>query len=151
MIDVTFLLLVFFVCTIRFKTLEGKLSAYLPEDVGGNPEQVDPVDAVDVVVAVVEAGVRKNLRDEGVWHAGDAGNPRFRWVGREVEFRVGPLRFTEVDALRRRLAELHRADPGRPVTIDARAGTVTADVVTALDAAVAARFEEIRFAAPRAR
>lgn len=32
MIDVTFLILVFFLCTIKFKTLEGKLDSYLPKD-----------------------------------------------------------------------------------------------------------------------
>ncbi|MDF1837417.1 MAG: biopolymer transporter ExbD, partial [Planctomycetota bacterium] len=34
MIDVTFLLLIFFMCTLKFKVLEGKLTAYLPKDVG---------------------------------------------------------------------------------------------------------------------
>ena len=36
MIDVTFLLLIFFMCTLKFKTLEGKLNAFLPKDVGVN-------------------------------------------------------------------------------------------------------------------
>ncbi|MEL6716433.1 MAG: biopolymer transporter ExbD, partial [Planctomycetota bacterium] len=31
MIDVTFLLLIFFMCTLKFKVLEGKLGAYLPK------------------------------------------------------------------------------------------------------------------------
>ena len=39
MIDVTFLLLIFFLCSIQFKVLEGKLSTYLPKDVGGAPTQ----------------------------------------------------------------------------------------------------------------
>jgi len=34
MIDVTFLLLVFFLCTIKFKLLDGKLCTYLPKDAG---------------------------------------------------------------------------------------------------------------------
>ena len=42
MIDVVFLLLIFFMCTLRFKTLEGKLAAYLPRDAGVNPWQVEP-------------------------------------------------------------------------------------------------------------
>ena len=36
MIDVTFLLLIFFLCSIKFKLLDGKLAAYLPRDVGVN-------------------------------------------------------------------------------------------------------------------
>ena len=38
MIDVTFLLLIFFMCTLKFKVLEGKLGPYLPKDVGVNPQ-----------------------------------------------------------------------------------------------------------------
>ena len=42
MIDVVFLLLIFFLCTIKFKTLEGKLAAYLPKDVGVNTFEAEP-------------------------------------------------------------------------------------------------------------
>ena len=38
MIDVVFQLMIFFMCTIKFKTLEGKLTAYLPKDVGVNTD-----------------------------------------------------------------------------------------------------------------
>ena len=41
MIDVTFLLLIFFLCTIKFKILEGKIPAYLPKDVGVNTTPID--------------------------------------------------------------------------------------------------------------
>jgi len=34
MIDVIFQLMIFFMCTIKFKSLEGKLFSYLPKDVG---------------------------------------------------------------------------------------------------------------------
>lgn len=34
MIDVVFQLLIFFMCTIRFRTMEGKLLSYLPKDKG---------------------------------------------------------------------------------------------------------------------
>ena len=42
MIDVTFLLLIFFLLTIKFKVLEGKLAAYLPKDVGVNSSPAEP-------------------------------------------------------------------------------------------------------------
>jgi len=42
MIDVTFLILIFFLSTLRFKTLEGKLSSYLPTD-AGLTDDVTPV------------------------------------------------------------------------------------------------------------
>ncbi len=45
MIDVVFQLLIFFMCTLRFITLEGMLAAQLPKDVGLNassaPQQLD--------------------------------------------------------------------------------------------------------------
>ena len=39
MIDVTFLILIFFMCTLKFKTLEGKLVSYLPTDKGLSSKQ----------------------------------------------------------------------------------------------------------------
>ena len=42
MIDVVFLLLIFFLCTLKFKLLEGKLAAYLPKDLGGNSMPAEP-------------------------------------------------------------------------------------------------------------
>lgn len=41
MIDVTFQLLIFFMLTIKFKTLDGKLSTLLPLDVGISPQPTD--------------------------------------------------------------------------------------------------------------
>ena len=49
MIDVTFLLLIFFMCTIKFKTLEGKLEAFLPKDVGVNSSDAPPKEKIDIV------------------------------------------------------------------------------------------------------
>jgi len=41
MIDVTFLLLIFFLCSIKFKLLDGKLCTYLPKDRGVNACSMD--------------------------------------------------------------------------------------------------------------
>ena len=41
MIDVTFLILIFFMCTLKFKTLEGKLVSYLPTDKGLSSAKAD--------------------------------------------------------------------------------------------------------------
>ncbi|MBU0754247.1 MAG: biopolymer transporter ExbD [Planctomycetes bacterium] len=40
MIDVTFLLLIFFLCSIKFKLLDGKMQTYLPKDLGVNTAPV---------------------------------------------------------------------------------------------------------------
>ena len=47
MIDVTFLILIVFMCTLKFKTLEGKLVSYLPTDQGlsNKPPDVPKEDA----------------------------------------------------------------------------------------------------------
>ena len=41
MIDVVFLLLIFFIVTMKFKVLEGKLETELPKDVGVNAGEVE--------------------------------------------------------------------------------------------------------------
>ena len=56
MIDVTFLLLIFFMCTIKFKTLEGKLEAFLPKDVGVNASDAPPKEKIDIVIKTVKPG-----------------------------------------------------------------------------------------------
>ena len=38
MIDVTFLLLIFFIVTLNFRTLEGRLDANLPKENGSGPK-----------------------------------------------------------------------------------------------------------------
>jgi biopolymer transport protein ExbD len=51
MIDVTFQLIIFFICTIKFKTLEGKLETQLPKDVGVNSQPVDVLlDKVEIYI-----------------------------------------------------------------------------------------------------
>ena len=49
MIDVTFLILIFFMCTLKFKTLEGKLVSYLPLDKGLSSAQA-PVEFEDAEI-----------------------------------------------------------------------------------------------------
>ena len=71
---------------------------------------------------------------------------RFNYADRVVEFRVGPQKFRDTDELRKRLKKLHEAEPERPATLKPLPGTVYADVVVALDAAIQAKFEEITFA-----
>jgi len=144
MIDVTFLLLVFFMCTLQFKTLEGKLAAYLPKDVGAIPGPADPVEKVEVVLRVLAPGTRLEPAGGRPW-SGREGK-RFRYGGdRVIEYAVGPRRTTERGALARRLAELHRQGPARPLAIDARRGVVLDEVIGVIDAALDAGFEEVHF------
>jgi len=51
MIDVVFLLLIFFLVTIKFKVLEGKLETELPTDVGVNQGQAELLEKIEIRIA----------------------------------------------------------------------------------------------------
>jgi biopolymer transport protein ExbD len=50
MIDVTFLLLIFFLCSIKFKMLDGKLATYLPKDQGAASSYPDLMENIEIVL-----------------------------------------------------------------------------------------------------
>lgn len=54
MIDVVFLLLIFFMCTLKFKTLESKLATYLPTDKGLNThfEELEPIEKIRIKLSL---------------------------------------------------------------------------------------------------
>ena len=149
MIDVTFLLLIFFMCTLKFKTLEGKLAAYLPKDVGVNSSDDEPIEKVEVVLRVIQEGtkykpVRAGEVPSEIWD----GTPGSRYVygsDRVIEYSIGPRRTRDLTEIQKVLNQLHLADTERPATIDARPGTVYEDVVPVLDAAMNADFGEVTF------
>ncbi len=149
MIDVTFLLLIFFMCTLKFKTLEGKLAAYLPKDVGVNSSDDPPIEKVEVTLRVINEGtkykpVRANESLSELWD----GKPGSRYVygpDRVIEYAIGPRKTRDLEEIQRVLTQTHLADEERPATIDARPGTVYEDVVHVLDAAMNAEFKEVTF------
>lgn len=112
MIDVTFLLLIFFLLTLQFRTLEGKIPSLLPKDAGdgGHPSAVEDV----LITMRVEARVEGSEADRVV---------RFRTIGRE---------YADLEALRNRLRRIPR-DPTPPIRIRCREGIVYGDVVSLLD------------------
>ena len=136
MIDVTFLLLIFFMCTLKFKTLEGKLAAYLPKDVGVNADDAEEIEKVEILVRVKEDGAKlKPGNPPRLFGPEDSG----RWIWntlkvvkefptlksypvRSIEYKVGPRKTTRLAEFGARLAELRNEDAQRPATIDARPG-----------------------------
>lgn len=147
MIDVTFLLLIFFMLTIEFKTLEGLLAAYLPKDVGVNPTEAEPKEKVEIRVKVVTEGSKMDPYDPTKpWD----GKGPFRYGSdREVTYSVGPRTTQDLGELRARLSEFFRADPEQPATIDPYPGTVYEDVIKVLDVAVELGYEDITFVGAR--
>ncbi|QDU66663.1 ExbD/TolR family protein [Engelhardtia mirabilis] len=143
MIDVTFLLLIFFMCTIKFKTLEGKLAAYLPKDVGVNTSKAEPIEKIEIKLTVTNEGSKLNAKGTGPYE----GEGRYKYgADRELSYSVGPVRFSTVAEVKDRLIVLYNPTDPRPVTIDPRKGVVYSDVVKVLDAAIQAKFREITFA-----
>jgi biopolymer transport protein ExbD len=149
MIDVTFLLLIFFMCTLKFKTLEGKLAAYLPKDVGVNTSEAEEIEKVEVLIKVANEGNKLNARGTRAWNPNKDENDnveRFIYDDtRRLTYKIGPKTMTNVIELEERLRQLHIADDERPATIDSRPGTVYEDVVAVLDATLNAGFTQITF------
>ena len=145
MIDVVFQIIIFFLCTLQYRTLEGRLDAFLPRGAGkaGDATKLEPL---DVVIQVLDPGQRCDpARSERAW----SGRGRFEYAGRRLAYRVGPRQVRGLAGLHAVLGELHGLDPERGVRIDARAGTVQGDVLGVLDAVIEAGFGEVMFAAPR--
>ncbi len=138
MIDVTFLLLVFFLCTLQFKTLDGKLAAYLPRDHGAGP----PTEAPEPVRVGIRVLVPGTLR------ARPGGRHDFG-ADRVVEYRVGPHRVLDRNALRDRLERLSAAGDERPAVITPGSAVSTGEVVGVLDTLLEAGYSRIAFGAAR--
>ena len=147
MIDVVFQLLIFFMLTIEFKTLEGKLAAYLPKDVGVNVGKADPQEKIEVRVKVQTEGSKLDpYRPEQAW----SGKGAFKYgPDRVMTYSVGPKTTSDLDELRMRLEEFFRADPEQAATIDAYPGTVYEDVVRVLDVAIEVGYTDITFIGAR--
>jgi len=151
MIDVVFQLLVFFMCTIQFRTLEGRLSAYLPKGVGPESSAAESLERVTLAIHVRAPGTKLEPRGDRPWR----GQGPFRFgPDRSVVYRVGPREVQGMEALTERLRQLHARLPERGLTIDAGPSAngpsaIYSDLIEALDCALAAGFEDIRFSGTR--
>ena len=153
MIDVTFLLLIFFMCTIKFKTLEGKLAAYLPKDVGVNQSDAEPKEKIDIYIRMEKPGRRvqaKAYEKEGrevPWKEGDG---EFFIVDHVVKYQVIRDTFdgdaAGLQKIRVKLAELHRADKERAVTLKPMQGVIYNDIIPILDTVIEVGFTDVTFA-----
>ncbi len=153
MIDVTFQLLVFFLCTLRFQTLEGKLGAHLPRDVGSGPAVAGPLDKVGVRIDIVEEGRKVETRTPDRPHDPARDGRAYDLVGRVLRYSLGPRSTEDLGTLRSWLAEQAKVNPGengrpRPCAIDARRGVRYGEVVRVVDLASEVGFLEIAFVGP---
>ena len=140
MIDVTFLLLIFFMCTLRFRTLEGRLEATLPRDAGSRVTPEEPREPVLVELRVV-GGAPSTPTSPGA---------ALRDPRRELEYSVGPWRTRDLDALGERLVAVRRSLRERTgleprALLDPREGTVAQDVVSVLERVLEAGYRDVAF------
>jgi biopolymer transport protein ExbD len=137
-IDVTFLLLIFFVCQLRFRQLDGTLDTFLPRDTGAARSRVDEL---------LES-VRIRLTRES---AGDpAGSTLVAVNGRVLE-RLDPglpSAAPELPRLEGALRTFREKWPELVADLDPDAGIPAGHVVAVLDAAIAAGLPAIRFTLP---
>ena len=162
MIDVVFLMIVFFVC-IDFRVLEAKLPAFLPRDRGSSPARVEPRPELAVRVHVTSPGTR--VTPAGADADGNdprTGRPmRYRLADHRVAWEVGPRRFDDLAAAKTELERIAR-DPANQVVdpdsgerqllacvIDGQRGSCYDDIAHAADACRAAGFTTIHFGGGR--
>jgi len=148
MIDVTFLLLIFFMCTLKFKTLEGKLSAFLPKDVGVIEEPVELKEKIEIRLDVTHPGNKVRPGPTSAPYSADDETRRARFVydeSRVITYRIGSKKTTDLEEVRSMLRAFYAQDPTRPTTIDPRQGVITSDVVGLLDVALEVGFTDLRF------
>ena len=134
MIDVVFLLLIFFIVTAKFKEIENRLDAYLPKDEGQNPikSDIEKPDEVRVYMWVPE------------------NDPNGVYIG--VNDREKPT-VEDVNELADKLKSLkasieHSGLQKMTVVLDARKNVMFDYVIGALDACYLAEIEEVKFQAP---
>lgn len=164
MIDVTFLLLIFFLCSIKFKILEGKLQTFLPKDVGVNATPIDQLlEKVDVAIFregnyTFEAMGLSEIDNFAKWK-------NKGWKIDQVIIKVNGTRVPTLKALGELLDELRKAtpapdDPDGPddilgteddesdslkMNIEAMPGALYEDVIQVVDVAIASDFTSITF------
>ena len=146
MIDVVFLLIIFFLC-IDFRVLEAKLPAYLPRH-GSGANETAPVQQLHV-------GIVCTARGTEVPRGPDLDGP-IRLAGHVISWRVDAVVVDDRDALEAVLQRVHgdlstwtRDAAGElsplPVVVEPGPDTTYGDVARTLDAIAAAGFEEINF------
>jgi len=124
MIDVVFLLLIFFMCATRWKATEANLPTNLPKGIESGPPP-PPKDIDHIIIRVKTAGAGVSLR-------------------------LNEFRCSSVEDLSRRLFLLRKELAGLdvPVIIDADRDVQFQNVITVLNTALKADFEDVSFAAP---
>jgi len=135
MIDVTFLLLIFFVVTLKFKVLEGRLDASLPKDMGTSSRASEPIEKINVILLVSDPGkLDKDKKDPKL----------VKYYDRKIRYEVGTQVYRSLTDLQAFLAMQNKEET--PITIDPRMGIINEDVMQVLDVVIREKFAKVSFA-----
>jgi biopolymer transport protein ExbD len=133
LVDVIFCLCLFFMCSLKFKQLEGKIETWLPKDRG--VEQTPP-----------EKIVLEEIRVFMRWQD----NQTVRKVGNRAPVRPGPEGDIELMQIINQMSNDYKklGKTEFPVLIDALGDVPWRDVIHVLDLCKMDKLERIEFAAP---
>lgn len=121
MIDVTFLLLIFFMCSIKFKLLDGKLSAYLPRDCGvAHTREKFPIENIEIALSPSNAPCGFTIHLNGRKKAG-------------------------LERLYQELKVFYHSDKDLRITIESKEGTRYGHVIRTVNECVRAGYLNITF------
>ena len=132
MIDVVFLLIIFFMCTIKFKILEGKIPAYLPKDVGVNTSPIDELlDKIDIRITRVKPV--------------DVKDKKWVWDESQIQIRIGPKVMSGLKEFHDTIKVYHQNNPEAKATFSPDLGTYYIDSVKVINECLRADFKELTF------
>ena len=127
LVDIIFCLCVFFMCSFKFRQMEGKFDSWLPKDKGS--EGLPSLDLISEVRIAI-------LWDENT---------------QQIHRKMGVREIPDDGDLQRSITEAHQAwvqkgKPDAPVTIDADARIPWSEVVNVVNIIKLAQIEKIEFA-----
>ncbi|MHC4249935.1 MAG: ExbD/TolR family protein [Planctomycetota bacterium] len=159
MIDVVFLLLIFFMCSMQFKSVEQKLDADLPKNEGQNPIPKQVEQPTEIRVKIYWAnGQGQVIYNNKMAFPADWPGVRvpLSITGAHIAMKVNKLQIRkaagggpDLNELARTLRDLVARNE-MPVVIDARASVPFRFVIGALDACARADARDVKFQAPPA-
>lgn len=132
MIDVTFLLLIFFLCTIKFKILEGKIPAYLPKDIGVNTTPVDK--QLEKIEIFIQRAKTVDVEDKA-----------WVWNENQIQIKIGPRVLSGLKEFHDLVKSVHQQQPDAKATIYPGKGTLYIDSVKVVNECLRADFVDITF------
>ena len=127
MIDVVFLLLIFFIVTMQFPEDEGTLPAYLPKEVKGIASKMKPKEK------------KKDIEDITI---------SLKMVGESPEIAVGNSILPNFRQLSYKLKLLHKQFPEHRIVLDGAPNVKFDFIVRALNACIEAEYLNVSFTAP---